>query len=84
MGPTILSLVIENGEAFLTCDEAVRIAMIFGGKDTRAVYPEQNGAFVTEARFRIPEKAPYVRFSVTDAYGRHADTRGYFRDEWEL
>ena len=83
MGPTISSLTLENGEAVLTCSEAVRIAMIFGGKDTRAVYPEHDDAFVTEARFAIPDKAPYIRFSVTDARGRHADTRGYFRDEWE-
>ena len=83
MGPLIRSLSIENETATIECSEAVRIAMLFGGKDTRCVFPEHAGEFVTTAQFRIPEKAPYVRFCVTDAAGRHADTRGYFRDEWE-
>ena len=56
--------------------------MIFGSKDTRAVFPASFGETVDHAEFKIPKKAPYVRFTVTDAYGRHADTRGYFRDEW--
>lgn len=83
MGPVIRSLEIENGRARVTCSDAVRIAMIYGAKDTRTVFPAAFGETVDSADFRIPPKAPYVRFTVTDAYGRSADTRGYFRDEWE-
>ena len=83
MAPQIFSLTIEGDTAQLTCSDAVRIAMIFGGKDTMCVFPEKRGGFVRRAVFRIPPKARYVRFCVTDEAGRHADTRGYFRDEWE-
>ncbi len=82
MGPLIHTLEIRDGHAFLTCSDAARIAMIYGAKTTRAVFPDEVGGTVNCAEFKIPPKAPYVRFTVTDAYGRHADTRGYFRDEW--
>ena len=82
MGPVICSLEIENDTASITCSDAVRIAMVYGAKTTRAVFPAAFGETVRCARFQIPPKAPYVRFTVTDAAGRHADTRGYFRDEW--
>ena len=82
MGPVIRSLEIENGRAHITCSGAARIAMIYGAKTTRTAFPSENGGTVDHAEFKIPEKAPYVRFTVTDAWGRHADTRGYFRDEW--
>lgn len=83
MGPVIHSLEIGGGKARIACSDAVRIAMIFGGKDTCAVYPAQNGETVDCAEFNLPSKASYVRFTVTDAAGRSADTRGYFRDEWD-
>ena len=83
MGPTIDSLVIEKGEAHIACSPAVRIAMVYGGKDTKVVYPEAFGETVTEAHFVLPDRAPYVRFTVTDEFGRCADTRGYFRDEFD-
>ena len=82
MGPVIRSLEIEDGRARITCSDAVRIAMIYGAKTTRAAFPEAVGETIDRAEFEIPEKAPYVRFTVTDERGRHADTRGYFRDEW--
>lgn len=82
MGPVIRSLEIQGDCARIECSDAVRIAMLFGAKDTRAVYPSAFGETVNHAEFHIPPKAQYVRFTVTDALGRHADTRGYFRDEW--
>lgn len=82
MGPVICSLEIQGDCARIECSDAVRIAMLFGAKDTRAVYPSAFGETVNHAEFHIPPKAQYVRFTVTDALGRHADTRGYFRDEW--
>ena len=83
MGPVIRSLEIQGDCARIECSDAVRIAMLFGAKDTRAVYPSAFGETVNHAEFHIPPKAQYVRFTVTDALGRHADTRGYFRDEWD-
>ena len=83
MAPQIRSLEISGSEAHIECSPAARIAMLFGAKDTRAVFPQHFGEAVTEADFRIPDKAAYVRFTVTDERGRHADTRGYFRDEFD-
>ena len=82
MGPVIRSLEIADGRAVITTSDAVRIAMIYGSKTTRAVFPDAVGETICRAEFEIPQKAAYVRFTVTDAQGRHADTRGYFRDEW--
>ena len=82
MGPVIESLEIDDDCARITCSDAVRIAMIYGAKTTRAVFPAAFGETVNCAEFKIPSQAPYVRFTVTDAMGRNADTRGYFRDEW--
>lgn len=84
MGPVIRSLEIEDGRAYITCSDAARIAMIYGAKTTRAAFPPAIGETIGQAEFEIPDKAPYVRFTVTDSAGRHADTRGYFRDEWTL
>ena len=83
MGPVIRSLEIADGKARIACSDAVRIAMIFGGKDTRTVFPTRFGETVNYAEFKLPSQAPYVRFTVTDYAGQSADTRGYFRDEWE-
>lgn len=82
MGPVIRSLEIEGDTARIVCSDAARIAMLYGAKTTRTVFPAEHGETVDHAEFTIPPKAQYVRFTVTDAEGRHADTRGYFRDEW--
>ena len=83
MGPEIYSMEIRDNKVHVECSEAVCIALLYGGKETRHVYPEAEGQFVTEADFEIPARAEYVRVSVIDEKGRIADTRGYFRDEWE-
>jgi hypothetical protein len=82
MGPTIRSLEIADDRAVITCSDASRIAMIYGAKTTRTAFPAACGETIDRAEFKIPPKAAYVRFTVTDEAGRHADTRGYFRDEW--
>ena len=82
MGPVIHTLEIEGNRARITCSDASRIAMVYGAKTTRTAFPAAIGETVGSAEFEIPDRAAYVRFTVTDESGRHADTRGYFRDEW--
>lgn len=81
-GPVIRSLSIENGRAHICTSDAARIAMLFGAKTTKHAFPDTFDGTINEAVFEIPEKASYVRFSVTDRFGHTADTRGYFRDEF--
>lgn len=80
MGPQILSLSVDGTHAHIETTPAVRISMVHGSKNIPCVRGTSD-APVTKADFEIPERAPYIRFSVTDAAGKHADTRGYFRDE---
>ena len=82
MGPTIHTLEIAGGKAHITCSDALRITMLYGAKSTKRVAAASFDGSVNEAEFDIPEQAPYVRFSVQDHFGRMADTRGYFRDEF--
>ena len=83
MGPRILSLSIADGKAQIRTSGAIAIRMFWNTlKKSEAVYGAAD-APVCEATFSIPADAAFVQFSVTDAQGNHADTRGYFRDEFE-
>jgi len=82
MGPVINELTFDGGKVHVETSPAKQITMFFGAKRTcRAVGSED--APVTVGDFEIPEGAKYVRISVHDFNGRYADTRGYFRDEFE-
>lgn len=83
MGPVIHSVEVENGIAKIKCSPVDRISLCFGSKDPRMVWKDTEDGTITEAEFVIPETAPYIRFNIQDSHGRFADTRGYFRDEWE-
>ncbi len=80
MGPAIHELTFDGNKVHIEADPAAQITMLFGAKKTYAVRGSEDSP-VTVADFEIPEKAPYVRFDVVDFKGRHANTRGFFRDE---
>lgn len=81
MGPKIHELTIENGVAHIVTDPVKGLYMYSGSKKTK--YTLAEGDTLTEASFEIAKDAPYVRFTARDSHGRAADTRAFFRDEFD-
>lgn len=79
-GPEIKELWYENGELHLVCTAARRIDFNFGIRCAVTVVAK-DGEAVTYAHCRVPEDSGYVRATVTDAQGYHANTNAYFVDE---
>ena len=79
-GPEIHSLYIEDGMVHVTCSPAKRIFVSTEQRYSSCVYGE-NGECITSASFKLPEDYGYVRVTVEDAEGKHANTRAYFEDE---
>ena len=80
MGPVITELTFDGTNVHIEAEPTKQITMFVGGKKTYYVVGSKEEP-VTSADFEIPEKAPYVRFSVYDFEGRYADTRAFHRDE---
>lgn len=79
-GPEIFEITVEGNKVHIETSPARQITMLSGAKITKRAYGTAE-APVTSADFEIDELCPYVRFDVYDFEGRHANTRGYFRDE---
>lgn len=80
-GPQIHALWLEDGKAHLTCSEAVQISVATAVRGNLAVRA-QPGEHLTHAEFPVSPKLGYIRFTVTDDRGRHANTNAYFPDAW--
>lgn len=79
-GPQIHTLWYEDGRLYITCSDATSIVMHTAWRRTTAVYG--NGVSpVTEAVFDVDPDDGYVRITVTDLTGRHANTNAYFLDD---
>ena len=79
-GPKIHDLWIEDGVLHITCSGAQKICLTTGKRRAYAAY-SQNGELLEEASFVLPADAIYIRLTVTDPRGYHANTRAYFLDE---
>ena len=79
-GPKINELWYEDGKIHIECDNAKIIDFSCGIRKAKSFRPE-NGGYITSAEYEIPENAVYVRVTVTDENGLHANTRAYFTDE---
>lgn len=75
-GPSIYSIGIEGNEVTVSTSEAKYIRMHMTPKYAKTVY-DKKGKTVTEARFKLPEDAPYIYFSVTDKDGGKAYTHAF-------
>lgn len=84
-GPVIESLWYENGIFHIECSPAKQIVLSNSGrrKPNISVRRAEHGSFLTVAEFPICENDLYVRFTVTDEAGRAANTRAYWREEFE-
>jgi len=79
-GPEIHSLYIEDGKLYVTSSEAKRIYISTEQRYSSCVYGKC-GECITSAVFDLPEDYGYVRVTVEDKEGHHANTRAYFEDE---
>lgn len=84
-GPLIGKLWYEDGMFHIECSPAKEIILSNSGrrKPGISVKRAKNGEFITEADFPICENDLYVRFTVGDEAGRTANTRAYWRAEFE-
>lgn len=78
-GPEIYDLYVEDGKAVLTCSPAVKVTLRTNGRGAPKVLAVD--APLTRAEFAVPEPYDYIRFEVTDATGKTAWTRAYFKGE---
>ena len=83
-GPVIERLWYEGGMFNLVCSPAKMIAVSNSGRRRPAVSVRRDDSCgLTFAQFPVQDTDLYVRFTVTDAEGRTANTRGYWREEFE-
>ena len=80
-GPEILDLYIEDSYAHIKCSNVKDIIMNTGIRHVKRHFAKDN-EYITEASFPIEERFQYIRFDVIDEYGKHANTRAYFADDW--
>ena len=81
-GPRIEELYVEDGKVHLKCSEAVAVIMATKNRYGKVIEAPAHQR-ITEVTFDLPQDE-YMRFEVVDAYGRRANTRGYFLDELNL
>jgi hypothetical protein len=79
-GPEIYSLYVEDGRIYITCSEARSIRMSTARRRAGVVFARE-GESVTSACFDFLPEDKYVRLTVTDRDGKHANTNAYFTDE---
>ena len=79
--PKIYDLYVEDGELHVTTSPAREIALVTRTRAHRVVYrtTDENGNRipVTEATFKFTPEDGYIRITVTDEDGRHANTQAY-------
>lgn len=76
-GPEIHELYVEDGKIHVTCSDATSILLNTGRRSAQMVFAHEEEP-VNEAEFELREDDAYFRITVTDAKGRHANTRAYF------
>ena len=79
-GPEIHALWIEDGRIHIRCSDARTIECNFDIRRAFCAW-SRPGEPLQEASFPLPERASYVRLTVTDFEGNHANTNAYWLDE---
>lgn len=83
-GPVIEKLWYEDGVFHIECSPAKQITLSNSGRRSTAISVKRaEDGLITEAEFPIHGHDLYVRFTVTDENGNTANTRGYWREEFE-
>jgi hypothetical protein len=81
-GPVRKELSVYGNTVTVECSEAREVYMYCGSKEPGAKRLPL-GESATHFEFKLDDRMQYIRISVYDAEGRVANTRGFFRDEWE-
>lgn len=79
-GPEIYNLWFEDGKIHVDCSDAIRIVLNTSSR-RKDVVRMQDGGVVNSADFEVLKEDGYVRITVTDSKGNHANTNAYFTDE---
>lgn len=79
-GPAIHNVWYEDGKIGIECSDAVSIVLNTGVRRTEIRY-ESDGTLVNSAVFDVKDNDNYVRITVTDASGKHANTNAYFVED---
>ena len=83
-GPIIKELWYENGIFHIECSPAVKIRVSNSCRRAQSKSLKiSEKADITVAEFPIQDIDVFVRFTVEDEFGRTANTRAYWRDEFE-
>lgn len=80
MGPEIHELWYEDEKIGIKCSSAARIALSTAVRRTEVKYADGEND-LTEAMFSVKDSDGYVRITVTDKSGKHANTSAYFTDD---
>ena len=81
-GPVIKELAVDGDTVTVECSEACEAYLYCGSKEPHAKRLPA-GECSTEFKFHLDDRMKYIRVSVYDKEGRAANTRGFFRSEWE-
>jgi len=79
-GPKINDLWFEDGVLHVDCENVREIRFNTGGRRAKAIRAD-DGEFVNSGEFNVEPNDVYVRVTITDASGKHANTNAYFTDE---
>jgi len=79
-GPKIHNLWFEDGVIHIDCEDVQEIRFNTGRRRAKLIKGE-NGEFVNSGEFELRIEDVYVRVTITDATGKHANTNAYFTDE---
>ena len=83
-GPVIKELWYENGIFYIECSAAKKIVVSNSGRRVPSVSLKlSQGEPLTKAEFPIQDIDVFVRFTIEDEFGRTANTRAYWREEFE-
>lgn len=80
-GPEIYELYREDDYVHIKCSPADSIQMNTGCRHA-VIYYDEDGNGLTEASFLVDTPVvDYIRFTVTDKQGRHANTNAYYKED---
>ena len=79
-GPEIYGLWVEDGRIHIRCSDARKIECNFDIRRAFCAW-SRPGEPLQEASFPLPERASFVRLTVTDFEGNHANTNAYWLDK---
>lgn len=83
-GPVIEGIWYEDGMFHIQCSPVKRIIISNSGRRDPSVSVRQiQEGSITSAEFPIQDLDVFVRFTVEDEFGRTANTRAYWREEFE-